>query len=304
MGSFGARRLPPASLSGTQTGVFIGICSSDYALNHLSSRDEIDAYASTGTAYSLVANRLSYMLNLQGPSMAIDTACSSSLVAIHLASQSLRSGECSVALAGGVNLTLLMEGSMSLAKWGMLASDGRCKTFDSRADGYVRGEGCGVIVLKRLSDARDAGDPILAVIRGSAVNQDGRSAGLTAPNLLAQQAVIRQALTNARIKPERISYVEAHGTGTPLGDPIEVESLSAVLGGSARGSCLIGSVKANIGHLEAAAGMAGIVKVVLALNHGEIPPHLHFKELNPNISLSNTPFVIPTSITPLCCVMR
>ena len=290
----------PDELSGSQTGVFVGICSSEYAWNHFTAGDEIDAYASTGTAYSLVANRLSYLLNLRGPSMAIDTACSSSLVAAHLACQSLRSRECGMALVGGVNLTLFPEGSMSLAKWGMLAGDGRCKTFDSRADGYVRGEGCGVVVLKRLSDAQTNGDPILAVIRGSAVNQDGRSAGLTAPNLLAQQAVIRQALANARVTPERISYVEAHGTGTALGDPIEMESLTAVMGQPRPngGQCLVGSVKTNIGHLEAAAGIAGLIKVVLSLQHREIPPHLHFQELNPNIVLENTPFSIPTRRIP------
>jgi epothilone polyketide synthase D len=290
----------PDGLSGSQTGVFVGICSSEYAWNHFTARDEIDAYASTGTAYSLVANRLSYLLNLRGPSMAIDTACSSSLVAAHLACQSLRSQECGMALVGGVNLTLFPEGSKALAKWGMLAGDGRCKTFDARADGYVRGEGCGVVILKRLSDAQGNGDPILAVIRGSAVNQDGRSAGLTAPNLLAQQAVIRQALANARVTPERISYVEAHGTGTALGDPIEMESLTAVIGQPRPDGpdCLIGSVKTNIGHLEAAAGIAALIKVVLALQHGEIPPHLHFRELNPNIVLQHTPFSIPTRRVP------
>jgi acyl transferase domain-containing protein/D-arabinose 1-dehydrogenase-like Zn-dependent alcohol dehydrogenase/acyl carrier protein len=290
----------PDELSGTPTGVFVGICSSEYAWNHIAARDEIDAYASTGTAYSLVANRLSYLLNLQGPSMAIDTACSSSLVAAHLACHSLRSKECRQAIVGGVNLTLFPEGSVALAKWGMLAGDGRCKTFDARADGYVRGEGCGVVVLKRLSDAQADDDTILAVIRGSAVNQDGRSAGLTAPNLLAQQAVIRQALSNAHVTPQQISYIEAHGTGTPLGDPIEVESLAAVLGQPRQdgSKCLLGSVKTNIGHLEAAAGIAGLIKVVLSLQHREIPPHLHFQELNPNISLEKTPFDFPTRSVP------
>jgi myxalamid-type polyketide synthase MxaC len=288
----------PDGLSGSATGVFVGICSSEYAWNHVAAPDGVDAYASTGTAYSLVANRLSYLLNLQGPSMAVDTACSSSLVAVHLACHSLRSGESRLAIVGGVNLTLFPEGSVSLAKWGMLAGDGRCKTFDTRADGYVRGEGCGVIVLKRLSEAQADGDPILAVIRGSAVNQDGRSAGLTAPNLLAQQSVIRQALANARVAPERIGYLEAHGTGTPLGDPIEMESLTAVIGRPrADGArCVVGSVKTNIGHLEAAAGIAGLIKVVLSLQHREIPPLLHFQELNPNIAIDDTPFAIATQL--------
>ncbi len=248
-------------LAGSATGVFIGICSSEYALYHFADREQIDPYASTGTAYSLVANRLSYLLDFQGPSIAIDTACSSSLVAMHLACQSLRSNECSLALAGGVNLILFSEGSISLAKWGMLAADGRCKTFDAAADGYVRGEGCGVVVLKRLSDALRDGDSIQALIRGSAVNQDGRSAGLTAPILLAQQAVLRQALAGARMKAAQVGYVEAHGTGTPLGDPIEVEALTAVYGAPRPDGapCLLGSVKANIGHTEAAAGVAGLI---------------------------------------------
>jgi len=289
----------PDGLAGSQTGVYVGICSSEYAWTHIATGNDIDPYATTGTAYSLVANRLSYLLNLRGPSMAIDTACSSSLVAAHLACNSLRTGECSLALVGGVNLTLFPEGSTALAKWGMLAGDGRCKTFDARADGYVRGEGCGVMVLKRLSEAQAHGDPVLAVIRGSAVNQDGRSAGLTAPNLLAQQAVLRQALANAGVAPGRIGYVEAHGTGTALGDPIEIESLTAVIGKPrANGrSCWVGSVKANIGHLEAAAGIAGLIKVVLALQHGEIPPQRNFQDLNPNISLENTPFSIPVRAT-------
>ena len=287
-------------LAGSATGVFIGICSSEYALYHFADREQIDPYASTGTAYSLVANRLSYLLDFQGPSIAIDTACSSSLVAMHLACQSLRSNECSLALAGGVNVILFSEGSISLAKWGMLSADGRCKTFDAAADGYVRGEGCGVVVLKRLSDALRDGDSIQALIRGSAVNQDGRSAGLTAPNLLAQQAVLRQALASARLQPAQVGYVEAHGTGTPLGDPIEVEALTAVYGAPrpAGTPCLLGSVKTNIGHTEAAAGVAGIIKTVLALQHGAVPPLLHFNALNPNISLAGTPFAIPTALTP------
>ena len=292
--------LPVDQLAGSATGVFIGICSSEYALYHFADRDQIDPYASTGTAYSLVANRLSYLLDLQGPSLAIDTACSSSLVALHLACQSLRSRESDLALAGGVNLILFPEGSISLAKWGMLSADGRCKTFDAAADGYVRGEGCGVVVLKRLSDALRDGDSIQALVRGSAVNQDGRSAGLTAPNLLAQQAVLRQALAGAHVQPDQVGYIEVHGTGTPLGDPIEVEALAAVYGQhrSDSSACLLGAVKTNIGHLEAAAGVAGLIKTVLALQHAAVPPNLNFVSLNPNVSLAGTPFAIPTSLTP------
>ena len=285
-------------LAGTRAGVFIASYGDDYGHLLLSDRTVIDAHTGTGTAQSIVANRLSYLLNLQGPSLTIDTACSSSLVAVHLACQSLRHDECTLAMAGGVSLILSPEMTISLSKWGFMAPDGRCKTFDARADGFVRGEGCGVIVLKRLSDALADGDRILALIRGSAVNQDGRSTVLTAPNGLAQQAVIRQALDNAKLSPSQITYIEAHGTGTSLGDPIEVEALTEVYGQnrSDAAQVALASVKTNIGHLEAAAGMAGLIKVILCLQHEAIPPHLHFTQLNPHISLTNTPFFIPTEM--------
>jgi acyl transferase domain-containing protein len=287
-------------LAGSATGVFAGVCNSDYPRLQFNEYDRINAYSAAGGAHSIMTGRLSYFLDLRGPSVAVDTACSSSLVAIHLAVQSLRSKECNLAVAGGVNLVLLPQSSISLSKAGMMAPDGRCKTFDAQANGYVRGEGCGVVILKRLSDAIADGDPILALIRGSAVNQDGRSVGMTAPNLLSQQAVIREALANAGIAPSQISYVEAHGTGTSLGDPIEVEALTAVVGHprASEQACAIGSVKTNIGHLEGAAGIAGLIKVVLCLQHEAIPPHLHFKQLNPNISLKGTPFVIPLRVRP------
>jgi acyl transferase domain-containing protein/acyl carrier protein len=286
-------------LAGSQTGVFVASYHNDYGHLQYADLAQIDAYTSTGTAHSIVANRLSYLLNLQGPSIAVDTACSSSLVAIHLACQSLRSEESSLALAGGVSLILSPEVTISLSNWGFMAPDGRCKTFDAGANGFVRGEGCGVVILKRLADALADGDNIRAVIRGSAVNQDGRTNVLTAPNGLAQQAVIRQALDNAGITPDQISYVEAHGTGTSLGDPIEVEALAEVIGTRpADEPCVLGSVKTNIGHLEAAAGIAGLIKLVLSLQHECIPPHLHFTALNPHISLKCMPFVIPTQIVP------
>src|SRR3990172_7427834 len=221
--------IPPQSLAGTRTGVFIGISSYDYSRLQFNDPEMIDAYAGTGNAHSIAANRLSYVFDLRGPSMAVDTACSSSLVGAHLACQSLRNGESDVALAGGVNLILTPELTITFSQARMLAPDGRCKTFDASADGYVRGEGCGVVVLKRYSDALRDGNNILALIRGSAVNQDGRSNGLTAPNGLAQQGVIRHALADAQVLPHQIGYVEAHGTGTPLGDPIEMASLCAVL---------------------------------------------------------------------------
>ena len=256
----------------------------------------IDAYLATGTAPSVAAGRISYTLGLQGPSIAIDTACSASLVAVHLACQSLRSRECRMALAGGVNLILSPEVNIALSKAHMMASDGRCKTFDSRADGFVRGEGCGIVVLKRLSDATAEGGNILAVIRGSAVNQDGRSSGITAPNGKAQQEVIRQALAAAGVSGEQIDYVEAHGTGTALGDPIEAHALAAVLGpGRSQDNALVvGSVKTNIGHLESAAGVAGLIKVVLSLQRERIPSHLHFHRMNPHIDWGGVPVEIPT----------
>ena len=276
------------------TGVFVGVSSSDYVWHQLSGSGQLDAYTSTGNSYSIVANRLSYLLDLKGPSLVVDTACSSSLVAVHLACQSLRNRECHLALAGGVNLVLSPMGTISLSKYGMMAPDGRSKAFDAAADGFVRGEGCGLVVLKRLSDALAADDPILALIRGSAVNQDGRSNGLTAPNSGSQQAVIRQALAQAGVAPRELQYIEAHGTGTALGDPIETGALGAVLGprdGPAH-TCALGSVKANIGHLEAAAGIAGLIKVVLSMQHEAIPPQVHFRALNPHIDLAHTPLVI------------
>lgn len=280
-------------LAGSQTGVFIGISSCDYYKMLLTTPTR----AGTGVANSIAANRLSYFLDLRGPSLAVDTACSSSLVAVHMACQSLRLGESHLALAGGVNVILSPEWTIAFSQAGMMAADGLCKSFDATADGYVRGEGCGVVVLKRLADALKDGDNVLAVIRGSALNQDGRSNGLTAPNGLAQQAVIRQALQNAGVAPHQIDYVEAHGSGTPLGDVIEVQSLTAVLGEGREPNqlCTLSSVKTNIGHLEAAAGIAGLIKAVLCLQHGEIPPHPHLKEINPHIALEQTPFHIPTT---------
>ena len=282
-------------LAGSNTGVFIGISSSDYSQLRYHYGTEVDAYLGTGNAHSIAANRLSYLFDLKGPSLAVDTACSSSLVALHLASQSLKTGECDRAIAGGVNLMLAPELTQTFEMAGMMAEDGRCKTFDDSADGYVRGEGCGVVILKRLADARRDGDRILAVVKGSAINQDGKSNGLTAPNGLAQQTVIRQALANAQIAPDQVSYIESHGTGTSLGDPIEVNSLKAVLGARTE-SCYLGSLKTNIGHLEAAAGIAGVIKAVLCLQQEAIPPNLHFQKLNPLIDLGDSKLEIPQQL--------
>lgn len=292
----------PESLAQSETGVFIGISTDDYAAWQLAATDAIDAYASTGKTFSIAANRLSYLLDLRGPSLAIDTACSSSLVAVHQACQSLRQQECSLALAGGVNLVLSPQLMVALSSANMLSPDGYCKTFADDADGYARGEGCGVIVLKRLADAERDGDSVLAVIRGSAVNQDGRSNGLTAPNLNAQQSVIKKALANAQVKPEAVSYIEAHGTGTPLGDPIEMDALLSVFRQAPELN--VGSVKTNIGHLEAAAGIAGLIKVIQSLRHQTIPAHLHCRTRNPLIKLDGTSFNIPTKTQPWLAEQR
>jgi acyl transferase domain-containing protein/acyl carrier protein len=287
-------------LSGSPTGVFVGICGYDYSFLQFQSGKGTDPYYITGNIFSAAAGRLSYVLGIQGPCMAIDTACSSSLVTAHLACKSLRSAECDMALAAGVNLVLSADGTANFSRARMMAADGRCKTFDASADGYVRGEGCGVIVLKRLSDALAAGDPILALIRGSAINHDGRSSGFTVPNGIAQQALIREALDNAGVEAEQVSYIEAHGTGTPIGDPIEIRALGEVFGKGRNPEqrLLIGSAKTNIGHLESAAGVAGLIKLTLALQHKEIPPHLHLKEVNPYISLDDACASIPTELTP------
>ena len=288
-------------LAGSRTGVFVGICNSDYA-QLLVSRpaDEYDAYLATGSSHSVAAGRLSYVLGLQGPCIAVDTSCSASLVEVHMACQSLRSQESSLALAAGVNLILTPHVTIALSRAHMMAPDGRCKTFDDAADGFVRGEGCGVVVLKRLSDAQRDGDRILAVIRGSASNQDGRSGGLTAPNGPAQEAVLKLALANAGLDAEAVSYVETHGTGTSLGDPIEVQALGEVLcaGRSKQEPLYIGSVKTNIGHLEAAAGVMGLIKVVLSLQHQEIPPHLHLKQKNAHVDWEQYAIEIATERMP------
>ncbi|MBA3470567.1 MAG: SDR family NAD(P)-dependent oxidoreductase [Herpetosiphonaceae bacterium] len=290
---------PQHKLAGSQTGVFVSIYQNDFSW-HLGRAESLDAYGVSGNAHSLAVNRLSYLFDFQGPSLAIDTACSSSLVAMHLACASLRSGECDLALAGGVNLILVPASTEALVQWGMLAADGRCKTFDQRADGFVRGEGCGVIVLKRLASAIADGDPILAVVRSTAVNQDGKTNVFTAPNGLAQQAVLRAAVRAAMIEPSEVTYVEAHGTGTSLGDPIEVEAIREVYGQgrTSANPCMLGAVKSNIGHLEAAAGIAGLIKAVLCLHHEAIPANLHFTELNPHITLDPEQFIIPTALTP------
>ncbi|HEY8036308.1 MAG TPA: type I polyketide synthase [Methylobacter sp.] len=277
----------PSSLMSSQTGLFAGICNNDY-YHLLASRayTDIDSYMASGTAHSTAVGRLAFYLGTQGPAIAVDTACSSSLVAMHLACQSLRAGECELALASGVNALLSPEFSINFSRAGMLSPEGRCKTFDDSADGYVRGEGCGVVVLKKLSDALRDGDNVLAVIKGSATNQDGRSSGLTAPNGSAQRQVLAEALQSAGLKADQVSYIEAHGTGTSLGDPIEIEALQAVYGSRRQTPLTIGSVKSSIGHLEGAAGIAGFIKTVLMLQHRKIPKQLHFHKPNRHVDWS------------------
>ena len=293
--------IPPDSLSGSRTGVTMGLSSWDYTIVNIERRADIDAYLSTGTPHCAAVGRISYLLGLRGPAVAVDTACSSSLVAIHLACQSLRLRETDVALAGGVQLTLSPFTAIALSKWSALSPTGRCNSFDANADGFVRGEGCGVVVLKRLADALRDQDRVLAVVRGSATNSDGRSNGMTAPNALAQRDVITTALRLADVTPDSVNYVETHGTGTVLGDPIEFESLAATYGlrkGQSDSSCALGSVKTNIGHLEAAAGVAGFIKAVLAVERGRIPRNLHFTRWNPAIDASATRLVVPTESGP------
>ncbi len=292
----------PDRLEGSATGVFVGACASDYAYSQLKSEDPglLDAHFASGIAHSVFSGRLSFLLGLRGPSITIDTACSSSLVAIHLACQALRNAECRMALAGGVNLILTPDLFVALSQSRMLAPDGRCKTFAAAADGFGRGEGCGVVVLKRLGDAEADGDRILAVVSGSAVNQDGPSSSLTAPNGPAQEEVIRAALAFADIAPGQVGFIEAHGTGTQLGDPLEVQALGSVFAEDRPDDrpLLIGSVKTNIGHLEAAAGVTGLIKLVLALQHRTIPPHLHFDDPSPHIAWDELPMRVPVRSVP------
>lgn len=291
--------IAPSRLAGTQTGVFVGICNGDYSQVMLNAaREAITPYFASGLSHAIAAGRISYVFGLQGPSLAIDTSCSASLAAVHLACQSLRLGECDTAIAGGVNLMLNPDITIALSQSRMMAPDGRCKAFSESANGFVRGEGCGVIVLKRLPDAVRDGNRILAVIRGSACNQDGRSSGLTAPNGPSQEAVIAAALSDAALQPDDVDVIETHGTGTALGDPIEAGALNAVFAGRSGKAepLLIGSVKTNIGHLESAAGIAGLIKLVLSIQHGKIPASLHFDKPNSRIEWDRLPLKVPATL--------
>ncbi|MEN6368043.1 MAG: amino acid adenylation domain-containing protein [Thermoguttaceae bacterium] len=292
--------LPPADLRGQKIGVFVGIAQSEYGLMLSSDLDQTDAHVAAGTSLCLAANRLSFVFGLHGPSLSLDTACSSSLVAMHLACQSIRSGDCDAALVGGANMLLSPIGTINLTKAGFCATDGRVHAFDAAATGYVRSEGVGVVVLKPLSAALKNNDPIHAVILGSAVNQNGSSNGLTAPNRAAQEQVLRDAYAQARVSPGAVQYIETQGTGTRLGDAIEATALGNVLrDGRAAGSmCAIGSVKTNLGHLEAASGMASLIKAVLMLERGRMPPSLHFQTPNPEIPFDRLPLHVQSQLTP------
>ena len=289
----------PSSLHGTETGVFVGLSSDDFSTQANQDRLDVHAHQLLGAARSIAAGRVAYFLGLHGPVVQLDTACSSSLVSVYQACQALQSEECELAIAGGVNLILSPATMVALCKLTALAPDGKCKTFDAAADGYVRGEGCGIVVLKRMSDAVRDGDQILASIRAAVINHDGASNGLTAPNGAAQEKLLRKALAKAQLDGRELTYVEAHGTGTVLGDPIELEAINAVYGErSADAPLYVGSTKTNIGHLEAAAGIAGLIKVVLMLQHREIPPHLNFDTSNPHIPWDDMSVEVPTELRP------
>lgn len=294
--------IAPESCSKTNTGVYLGASFNDYLhlLQHRQHENPIGKYMTPGNHFSVLTGRLAYHFGFEGPALTIDTACSASLVAIHQACESLRLGDCDMALAGGVNLILAPESTIGAAKAGMLSKDDRCKTFDASADGFVRGEGAGLLVLKRLSDAEKARDRILGIILGSAVNQNGKSASLTAPNGVAQERVMKKALAQARISPHEVGFLEAHGTGTLLGDLIEFGSISQAYGQERlqENPLIIGTLKTNIGHTETASGVAGIIKILLSLKHNLIPKHLNLINLNPSIKLAKIPAKIPIEALP------
>ena len=291
------------SLAGTDVGVFVGGFTLDYQLlqnQGRTSRYRFKAHSATGMMMTMLANRISFAFDFRGPSMTVDTACSSSLVAVHLAAQSIWNGECDLALAGGVNIMIGPNTAIAESKSGFLAPDGRCKAFDQSADGYARGEGGAVVVIKPLAQALRDGDAIYAQILGTAVSQDGRTDGITVPSAEAQEAAITTALRRAGVQPNEVGYVEAHGTGTPVGDPIEVRALANALASErpATNPLVIGSVKTNIGHLEAGAGVAGLIKAALVLKHGYIPANLHLHKLSDQIPLGELSLDIPQAGRP------
>ncbi len=293
--------IAPSSLRGSATGVFVGVSTTDYATLQMPNFAEMDVHTISGNTMSIVANRISYLLDLKGPSLSVDTACSSSLVALALACRTVWSGECQAALAGGVNALIAPNATIGFSKASMLSPDGQCFAFDARANGYVRGEGAGMVLIKRLADAVAHGDPIYALIRSVVLNQDGNTSSMTVPDYKAQSDMLRKAYREAGIPPSRVAYMEAHGTGTPVGDPIELAALGRILsqGRSEDRPCLIGSVKSNIGHLEAGSGIAGLIKAALVLQRGAIPPSLNFETPNPRIPFGQLKLKVATGLQPL-----
>ncbi len=289
--------IPPLDLSGSRTGVFIANLNNDFDVINSHDYAQVDSFTGAGMANSIIANRLSYFLNLRGPSLSFDTACSGSLTATHIAIQSLRMRESSIALVGGVNLNLLPKGDIFFSRVGALSLDGKCHSFDHSANGIVRSDGAGILVLMRLSEALSQGRRIYSQILGSAINHDGRSNGIMAPNREAQESVIKEAYQQSGVNPNTVQYIETHGTGTQMGDPIEIEALVNAIGikRPKNSTCVIGALKSNFGHMEAAAGVAGIIKCSLAMYHRVIPPNIHFEELNPQIKLPDFPLDFPTS---------
>ncbi|MFL6246635.1 MAG: type I polyketide synthase [Thermoanaerobaculia bacterium] len=286
--------IPADALRGSNTGVYVGISTADHhGTTVWGDLAQLDPFTATGASFSAAAGRIAYLFGFEGPAMAVDTACSSGLVAFHLACQALRDGDCDLALVAGVNALLAPHLYLCLAEMNLLSADGRCKTFDAAADGYVRAEGCGVVVLKRAAAARADGDRILALVRGTAVNQDGRTNSLTSPSAAAQEKVIRHALRRAGLTPADLDYVETHGTGTPLGDIVETRALTGVFGGERARPLAIGSVKTNIGHLEAGAGIAGVIKTIQSMRYETIPPHPHLRERNSGLAWDDATLTIP-----------
>ena len=291
----------PSQLGGTATGVYVGVASHDYANVQRSNEDEVDVHTNLGSTLSIVANRISYLLDLKGPSLSVDTACSSSLVAINLGCKAIWAGEIDYALVGGVNALIEPDTSIGFSKAMMLSPTGQCFAFDERANGYVRGEGAGVMMILPLSKALEHGDRIYATVRSCVINQDGKTSSITVPGQASQSEMLVQAYQEAGFDPGQVTYMEAHGTGTPVGDPIEANALGAVLsnGRPQDNKCLIGSVKTNIGHLETASGVAGMIKAALVLKHGMVPPNLNFQTPNPNIDFEGMQLQVVTEMMPL-----
>ncbi|MEM9017075.1 MAG: polyketide synthase, partial [Verrucomicrobiota bacterium] len=293
--------IAPDGLRGTETAVYVGIASNDYANVAQSDPRNVDVHTNSGSTLSIASNRIAYLFDLKGPAVSVDTACSSALVAINLACESVWSGQATMALAGGCNALLTPDASIGFSKATMLSPSGQCFAFDDRANGYVRGEGAGMFVIKPLSKAQADGDRIYCTIKAAVINQDGNTSSMTVPGVETQAEMLRIAYDQAGLEPNRVRYMEAHGTGTPVGDPIETRALGQILsqGRDKNDYCLLGSVKTNVGHLESGSGVAGVAKAALVLHHDQVPANLNFKNPNPNIPFDEFKFKVPTELTPL-----